>query len=137
MKNRPGGALRGGCAPQARWRRSVRGQGGRLVWRHGLAGGPDRATQTHHLSPPSVYAPFMDAGNTINDSPAEMFSILAFGDACGRQSPLQLAALPGDLSIEALRLRLRCSACGSRETSIRIVSTGAGSFRYCAATSAD
>jgi hypothetical protein len=76
----------------------------------------------------------MDSGNTINDFPAAMFSILAFCDTCRRQAALDTAALPSDLSIDVLRHRLRCSACGFRETSIRIVCTRAGGFRYGRAT---
>jgi hypothetical protein len=72
----------------------------------------------------------MDAANTLDDFPAAAFAILAFCDACGRQVTLDRAALPQGLAVNDLRRRLRCAACGSRETSIRIIYTGAGGFRY-------
>jgi DNA-directed RNA polymerase subunit RPC12/RpoP len=70
------------------------------------------------------------ATNTLDDFPAGAFTILGFCDTCGRQVTLDRVALPQGLSVQDLRRRLRCAACGSRETSIRIVYTGAGGFRY-------
>lgn len=72
----------------------------------------------------------MAAANTLTDFPAEAFTILAFCDACGRQMTLDRGTLPQGLTINDLRHRLRCAACGSRETSIRILYTGASGFRY-------
>ena len=72
----------------------------------------------------------MAAANTLDDFPAGAFSILGFCDTCGRQVTLDRAALPQGLTINDLRRRLRCVACGSGETSIRIVYIGAGGFRY-------
>jgi hypothetical protein len=69
-------------------------------------------------------------GNTLDDFPADAFAIIAFCDACGRSRPLERGALPEGLTIADLRRRLRCAACGSRETSIRIVYAAAGGFRY-------
>jgi hypothetical protein len=65
--------------------------------------------------------PMGGRGNALDDFPGEAFAIVAFCHACGRFRPLECAALPGGLMIADLRRRLRCAACGSRETSIRIV----------------
>lgn len=70
------------------------------------------------------------AGNTLDDFPAEAFTIFAFCDACGHSDPLDHAKVPDGTSIQDLSHKLRCTACGSRETSIRILYTGAGGFRY-------
>ena len=64
------------------------------------------------------------AANTLDDFPAETFGILVSCEACGRQGWLDPAVVP----VQRLRGRLRCSGCCSRETSIRIVYTGAGGF---------
>jgi hypothetical protein len=77
-----------------------------------------------------------DAGNTLDELPAELFTILVFCDACGHQSPLDRAKVPAGLCVQELPGKLRCSACGSRETSMRIVYTGAGGFRYSGASPA-
>jgi DNA-directed RNA polymerase subunit RPC12/RpoP len=71
-----------------------------------------------------------EATNTLDDFPAGAFTILAFCDTCGQQVSLDRAGLPQGLAINDLLRRLRCAACGSRETSIRIAYTGAGGFRY-------
>lgn len=68
--------------------------------------------------------------NPVADFPAESFAILAFCDACGHQALLDRRRLPTGLTVQQVRARLRCSACGSRDTSIRIVYTGAGGFHY-------
>jgi hypothetical protein len=70
------------------------------------------------------------AGNTLDDFPAESFTILVFCDACNRNVPLDRSTIPDDLTIQGLVEVLRCSSCGSRETSIRIVCTGSGGFHY-------
>jgi DNA-directed RNA polymerase subunit RPC12/RpoP len=70
------------------------------------------------------------ASNSVDDFPATAFSILAFCERCGRRAALDRENLPPKVTIEALRRRLRCTGCGSRETSIRIVYVGAGGFRY-------
>ena len=69
-------------------------------------------------------------GNYLDDFPAETFTILVFCGACGRQTPLDRAKVPEGLAVQALASRLRCSGCGSREASIRIVYTGAGGFHH-------
>jgi len=75
------------------------------------------------------------ASNTVDDFPATAFAIVAFCEHCGRRVALDRENLPRKVTIEALRRRLRCTGCGSRETSIRIVYTGAGGFRYGVAAS--
>ena len=70
------------------------------------------------------------ASNTVDEFPATTFAIVAFCERCGRQAMLDRAKLPPKSTIAALGRRLRCTGCGSRETSIRIVYTGAGGFRY-------
>ena len=68
--------------------------------------------------------------NRPDDFPAESFTILAFCDACDHQAPVDRTGLPLGVTIQGLRSRLRCSACGHRGCSIRIAYTGAGGFRY-------
>jgi hypothetical protein len=70
------------------------------------------------------------ASNSVDDFPATAFAIVAFCEHCGRRATLDRAKLPPKVTIEVLRRRPRCSGCGSRETSIRIVYTGVGGFRY-------
>ena len=70
------------------------------------------------------------ASNTVDDFPATTFALVAFCERCGRRATLDRENLPPKVTIEALRRRLRCTGCGSRETSIRIVYVGAGGFRY-------
>jgi hypothetical protein len=67
--------------------------------------------------------------NTLDDFPAESFAILVLCEACGRQGWLDRAKVPAGVTVQALRARLRCSACGSRKGSIRIVYSAAGGFR--------
>lgn len=69
-------------------------------------------------------------GNLPDDFPAESFTILAFCDACEHRAPLDRTQIPPGVTVQALRGRLRCLACGHRGGSIRIVYTGAGGFRY-------
>ena len=69
-------------------------------------------------------------GNTLADFPAERFTLLAFCDTCGRQVTLDHTALPQGLTVNDVRHRLQCSACGSGETSVRIVYSVSGGFHY-------
>ena len=69
-------------------------------------------------------------GNTLDDFPAETFTIMVFCASCDHRAPLDRARVPDGLSIQALPSHLRCAACGSRDASIRIIYTGAGTFRY-------
>ena len=68
--------------------------------------------------------------NSLDDFPAETFSILAFCNACDHRASLDRTRVPPGITVQPLRGRLRCSACGHRGASIRIVYTGAGGFRY-------
>ena len=70
------------------------------------------------------------AHNSLDEFPAGTFTILAFCDTCGHQARLDQTRVPAGTTVQALRMRLRCSACGSHATSMRIVYTGAGGFRY-------
>jgi len=70
------------------------------------------------------------AGNTLADFPAETFTIFVYCDACDRSGALDRAKVPTGMTIQHLIKALRCSRCGSREASIRIVYTGAGGFAY-------
>ncbi len=69
-------------------------------------------------------------GNTLDDFPAESFTLLVFCDVCDRSCPLNRTKVPDGLTVQELVKKLRCSSCGSRKASIRIVYTGAGDFRY-------
>ena len=72
--------------------------------------------------------------NTLDDFPAESFAILVLCEACGRQGWLDRASVPAGVTVQELRGRLRCSGCGSRDASIRIVYTAAGGFRSAGAS---
>jgi hypothetical protein len=71
-----------------------------------------------------------NTGNTHNAFPAEDFTIVAFCDACEHRAALDRSKVPAGVTVQELRGRLRCSRCSSRETSIRIIYTGAGGFRH-------
>ena len=66
--------------------------------------------------------------NTLQDFPPKSFILLAFCEACGHSAPLDRARLPASLRADALPARLRCTQCGARAATIRIVYTGAGGF---------
>ena len=68
--------------------------------------------------------------DSFDDFPPESFTVLTFCDVCDHRTPLDRARVPPGVTVQALRGRLRCSACGRRGASIRIVYTGAGGFRY-------
>jgi hypothetical protein len=77
----------------------------------------------------------MDSPNNhLDDFPTKTFTVLAFCDTCGHQAPLDRTRVPAGVTVQAVRMRLRCSACGSQATSLRILYTGAGGFRYGGAT---
>ncbi|MGA7979798.1 MAG: hypothetical protein WCA32_06165 [Chromatiaceae bacterium] len=71
-----------------------------------------------------------DSGNTLDEFPAEAFTILAFCDTCGHRGPLDRTKVPVGLCVQEILGKLPCSARGSREASMRIVYTGSGSFHY-------
>ncbi len=70
------------------------------------------------------------AGNTLDDFPAEAFTILVFCEACGHRSPLDRAKVPDGRTVQELGRLLRCGSCGARQASNRIVYPGAGGFEY-------
>jgi len=88
-------------------------------------------TGAHRPSPRLITLESMTAtGNTLDDFPAGAFTILVFCDACEHRSPLDRSKVPDGMSVQNLVQVLRCSACGARKASIRIVYTGAGGFEY-------
>jgi hypothetical protein len=70
-----------------------------------------------------------DSANTPDAFPPEQFDLIAFCGAGGHSASIDRARIPPGLTIPELPARLRCSACGGRACSIRIVYTGAGGFR--------
>lgn len=71
----------------------------------------------------------LNEGNSVADFPAPDFTIRLLCDDCGHQADLYREKVPADTLIAELTHRLRCTSCGSRECSIRIVFSGAGGFR--------
>lgn len=67
----------------------------------------------------------------LADFPPERFAIHAYC-VCGHGAQIDLEALQPTLTIDALRARLRCGACGGRDVSIRIWWTAAGGFKHSA-----
>ncbi len=83
------------------------------------------------LSLPGATIPSMsEIGNTLDDFPVEVFTILVFCDACGHRNPLDRSKVRNGRTVQELVRLLRCGACGARAASIRIVYTGAGGFEY-------
>jgi hypothetical protein len=66
--------------------------------------------------------------NLPEDFPPETFVLRGCCDACGYSAAVARARIPAGLSVQTLARRLRCTACGSRETGMRIIYTGAGGF---------
>jgi len=71
-----------------------------------------------------------ESANTPDDFPVEQFELIAFCDTCGHSAPIDRARIPPGLTIPGLPARLRCTACGGRSCSIRIVYTGAGGYSH-------
>jgi len=69
-------------------------------------------------------------GNHLEDFPPETFMVLAFCGACDHQAPLDRTRVPASASVSEVCRRLRRSTCGSRQTDLRILYTGAGGFHY-------
>ena len=72
----------------------------------------------------------MKGGNRLCEFQAPAFAIRLFCDACGHQADLDRSKVPEAITIPELTRRLRCSACGERECSIRIIYAGAGGFSH-------
>lgn len=68
--------------------------------------------------------------NLPDHFPPETFELRGFCDGCGYSAAVSRARIPVGLSVQGLVRRLRCAACGSRETGMRIIYTGAGGFRH-------
>ncbi|MGA7982111.1 MAG: hypothetical protein WCA32_18065 [Chromatiaceae bacterium] len=60
----------------------------------------------------------------------ETFTICVWCDACGHRGIVDRAKIPESIPMRKLHDNLRRSACGSHQTSIPIVYTGAGGFQY-------
>jgi len=71
-----------------------------------------------------------EVSNTLEDFPAESFTIFAFCDTCNHSGHLDRAKVPEGMTVQQLVKALRCASCGSRGASIRVVYTGAGGFHY-------
>jgi hypothetical protein len=54
--------------------------------------------------------------NLPEEFPPETFELRGFCDACGYSAAVSRARIPAGLSVQGLARRLRCTACGSRET---------------------
>jgi hypothetical protein len=72
----------------------------------------------------------VSAGNTLNDFPEDAFTIATFCDACGHQGQLDRCKVPPGVTVQQLPALLRCSKCGAKAGSIRIIYSGAGGFRH-------
>ncbi len=72
----------------------------------------------------------IEVSNTLDDFPADTFRIVVYCDACDHSGPLDRSKVPEGMTVQPIVKALRCSRCGSRETSIRIVYSGAGGFVY-------
>lgn len=69
--------------------------------------------------------PVTAEGNLPADFPPNAFELRGFCDAYGHSANVLRARIPAGLSVQDLARRLRRTACGSRETGIRIIYTGA------------
>ena len=68
--------------------------------------------------------------NGLDDFPEGQFTILVFCDACGRSAPLDRSKVPAGTGVQTLPSMLRCSSCGSRDASMRIIYTDAGGYHH-------
>ncbi len=66
----------------------------------------------------------------VDDFDAAKFTIYAYCGACGHSAAVDPEKVGPDVEVRTLPARLRCTECGSRDCSIRIVYTGAGEFEY-------
>ena len=64
--------------------------------------------------------------NSLSDFPPESCIIMTFCDPCGHQGHLDRTKVPDGVTLQQLPALLRCSKCGAKAGSIRIVYTGAG-----------
>ncbi len=80
----------------------------------------------HHNQPHSMTEPT----NILADFPPDRFRILCACSACNRTNWLDRSVAPESMSINELRERATCRACGSRNCGIRIVYAGSGEYSY-------
>ena len=66
----------------------------------------------------------------INSAVWAKTPIMVFCESCGRRCSLDRAKVPKHVTVQDLTKVLRCSSCGSREASIRIIYTGAGGLHH-------
>ena len=66
--------------------------------------------------------------NILADFDPDKFTIYGYCAGCDHSGVVPM--LNERMTIPALKASLRCSACGSHDTSIRICYTGAGEFRW-------
>ena len=66
-----------------------------------------------------------EALTELEEVPPVTVELRGFSDACGYSATVARARIPSGLSVQGLARRLRCTACGSRETGMRIICTGA------------
>ena len=69
-------------------------------------------------------------GNDLSDFPPDQFAIVVFCDSCDHRADLDRKKVPVGMAIQELRQHLKCTECGSRECSLRIMYSGAGGFRH-------
>ena len=69
-------------------------------------------------------------GNAPSDFPPDSFSIMTFCESCGHQGQLDRAKVRIGVTVQQLPALLRCSECGAKAGSIRIVYTGAGGYAH-------
>jgi len=70
-------------------------------------------------------------GNRLSDFPPDEFTIVVFCDSCDHSSDLNREKVPESMTTPEIRQHLRCSECGSRECSLRMIYSGVGGFRHC------
>lgn len=73
--------------------------------------------------------PASSEGNRLSDFPPDQFAIALFCESCDHWADLDREKVPEGMIVQELRQHLRCTACGSRECSLRIIYSGAGGFR--------
>ena len=75
-------------------------------------------------------APTVNDGNALSDFAPDSFTIMTFCESCGDHGELDRGKAPEGISVQKLPTPLRCSKCGAKAGSIRILYTGAGGFRH-------
>jgi hypothetical protein len=72
----------------------------------------------------------MNQENALSDFPPDSFIIVTFCESCGHHGSLDRAKVPEGVTVQQLPKLLRCSKCGAKAGSIRIVYSGAGGFSH-------